>query len=221
MIDIEGYMAELTARLKERFDGRLVYVGLQGSYRRGEANEKSDVDVMAVLDELNVEDLDAYKALIASLNVGAPSCGFICGAKELANWNALEVCQLVHETLDYYGTLKGLVPSYTDEDVRSYVKSSAAAGYHMLCHEYVYADAQACGQNLRGCYKALFPLLQNLHYLRSGHYAATKKELLGLLGGEDRELLLRAMELKQGGACRVPEDFRRIFLWCRNLLQTL
>ena len=41
-MNIESYMEGLTEKLKAHFGQRLIYVGLQGSYLRGEANEESD-----------------------------------------------------------------------------------------------------------------------------------------------------------------------------------
>ena len=59
MIDIQIYMSELIDQLKNAFDGRLLYVGLQGSYMRGEATEESDMDAMVVLEKA----LEAYNSL--------------------------------------------------------------------------------------------------------------------------------------------------------------
>ena len=79
MISIDIYVEELTAELKNAFGGRLLYVGLQGSYLRGEANENSDIDIMAVIDNLTVEDLKAYKKAVMTVGDYDKSCGFICG----------------------------------------------------------------------------------------------------------------------------------------------
>ena len=52
MFDITAYMEEFTAAMRREFGERLVFVGLQGSFRRGEAKEGSDIDAVTVLDEL-------------------------------------------------------------------------------------------------------------------------------------------------------------------------
>ena len=64
MFDVQSYLERLTALLREAYGERLVYVGLQGSYLRGEATEESDIDVMAVVDDLSQSDLDAYRRAI-------------------------------------------------------------------------------------------------------------------------------------------------------------
>ena len=67
MFNPEDYLARLTARLTEAFGARLIYVGLQGSYLRGEAGPDSDIDAMVVLDRLTPADLDAYRRIIHTL----------------------------------------------------------------------------------------------------------------------------------------------------------
>ena len=85
-VDIEKYVTELIERLKQKFAERLIYVGLQGSFRRGEADENSDIDIMVTLDRLTETDLDSYREIIAGLPAFERSCGFISGRDELKNW---------------------------------------------------------------------------------------------------------------------------------------
>lgn len=91
MIDIKAYMRELVKTLKTVFENRLLYVGLQGSYLRDEATEKSDIDVMVIIDEMKPNDLKEYKKVIKESGNYDKSCGFICESNELLNWNPLEI----------------------------------------------------------------------------------------------------------------------------------
>ena len=77
-----NYVKTLIAALREEFGERLLYVGLQGSWLRGEATEDSDIDIMAVLNELDPADMDAYRRVVKSLDYADRSCGFLCGRKE-------------------------------------------------------------------------------------------------------------------------------------------
>lgn len=61
MINVDAWMAELLPQLQQVFDERLRYVGLQGSYRRGEATENSDIDVVVLLNTVALDDLDTYR----------------------------------------------------------------------------------------------------------------------------------------------------------------
>ena len=221
MINTEDYISELIHMLKAKFDNRLCYVGLQGSYLRGEATDSSDIDIMVVLDELSVADLDDYRAIIESLGDFDKSCGFICSKKDLANWNPLEICNLLHSTKDYFGILGMLVPAYTEQDIRNFLKFSLNNLYHEICHRYIHADQERNVQALPFTYKGAFFILQNLHYLRSGEFAGTKVELLERLDGIDRAILERLMAYSRGENCDFAESYELLFHWCQETLHSL
>ncbi len=92
--NIDNYLENLISRCKESFGSRLVYVGLQGSWLRGEATENSDIDVMIVIDGFSVEDMKTYRDILKEIGWFEKSCGFICAKEDLANWNSLESLQL-------------------------------------------------------------------------------------------------------------------------------
>lgn len=137
--DIEVYMQTIKQELLNTFGDELVYLGLQGSFRRGEARESSDIDVMVILEEFTVERMAEYREILKRVGNFNKSCGFICGRKEMKNWNRFEICQLLHETKDYYGILSQLVPAYSRQDVQDYLKTGAGNLYHELCHRYIHA----------------------------------------------------------------------------------
>ncbi len=216
MVDIENYIIGLTDALKAKFGERLLYIGLQGSYLRGEATEDSDIDIMAVIDGLSVSDLDTYRRTIESMDHFDKSCGFICGRADLANWNPLEIGHLLHTTKDYYGVLRELVPEYTADDMRNFVKMSLNNLYHEICHRYIHAGREENAALLPMTYKGVFFILQNLYYLRNGEFIATKAELLSLLDGKDRAVLSRAMALGKGEAYDFAVSFELLFGWCKE-----
>ena len=221
MIDTEAYIDQLKKKLIQRFGTRLVYMGLQGSYLRGEATDSSDIDVMVVLEKLSVSDLDHYREIIREMDHFERSCGFICSKMDLANWNPLEIWQLLNGTKDCHGTLRQLVPAYTKEDIRTFVKLSLNNMYHEICHRYIHSGYEKNKAKLAGTYKGVFFILQNVYYLRNGVYIGTKAELLSLLGGNDQAVLLRSIELSNGIADDFPESFELLFNWCQNTLSTL
>ena len=49
MFKIDEYISSLIELLKVAYRERLLYVGLQGSYLRGEATDHSDIDIMVVI----------------------------------------------------------------------------------------------------------------------------------------------------------------------------
>lgn len=221
MIGVEKYISNLKEALLACFGSRLVYVGLQGSYLRGEATENSDIDIVAVVDKLAVSDLDKYRCIIQTMGDFDKSCGFICGKEDLANWNPLEIHHLVNGTKDYYGALKDLVPNYTEGDIRNFIKLSLNNMYHQICHRYIHSVDNKNLSKLAGAYKGVFFILQNLYYLNTGMYIATKSELLPLLDEKNRVVLKHGIELSNGVTHDFDESFFLLFTWCQETLKTL
>lgn len=211
-------MRELVSALRGKFGSRLIYVGLQGSYLRGEAIENSDIDPMVVIDDLSVTDLDIYQETIMTLRDAEKSCGFICGRVELANWNPLEICHLLHSTKDYYGKLSELVPLYTNTDVRNFAKLSVNNLSHEICHRYLHSSVEKNAERIAGSYKQVFFILQNVHYLESGLFAATQRELIPRLAGKDAQVLRTAVELRAGKSYEFQELFELLYSWCRDIM---
>ncbi len=213
MFVVDEYLQKLIGACNNAFGDRLVYVGLQGSYMRGEATDKSDIDVMIVLEDFSVADMDVYREILKEIGEYEKSCGFICGRKEMMQWNPLEVCQLRHTTKDLLGELKEFLPSSTREDEINYVKLSLGNLYHELCHRYIHADRKKNIAAFRGTCKGLFFLIQNLHFLESGAFAVTKRVLKEQVSEEDRTVLDMA---------GLPDDFdynmafRLVFDWCQS-----
>ncbi len=217
-VDLDEYLGSLIPECRSVFGNRLLYVGLQGSYLRGEANENSDIDIMMLLDQLTVKDMDAYRIILEKVGHSDKACGFICGKDEMTRWNPLEVCQLKHTTKDLYGTLTDYLPDASREDEINYVKLSLGNLYHELCHRYIHANREKNAMKLRGAGKGLFFLIQNMHYLESGRFVTTKRELKKLVSEEDRVMLSMA-ELPDG--YDFDEAFSAVFHWCQAAFDRL
>ena len=111
MFDLDKYLADLILNCRSAFGERLLYMGLQGSWLRGEAHENSDIDIMVILDRFSVRDMDTYRGILREIGFYERSCGFICGKDEMKRWNPLEVCQLRHTTKDLVGVLTDYLPN--------------------------------------------------------------------------------------------------------------
>ena len=159
MFDLDKYLRDLVQNCRTVFGERLLYIGLQGSYLRGEANENSDIDVMVILDRFSMKDMDSYREILKMIGFYERSCGFICGREEITRWNPLEVCQLRHTTKDIYGVLKDYLPRATREDEIYYVKLSLGNLYHELCHRYTHTDKETNKVKFRGTCKSVFFLI--------------------------------------------------------------
>ena len=213
MFDLDGYLRALILGCQSTFGDRLKYVGLQGSYLRGEAHENSDIDIMLILDRFSVRDMDTYRDVLKEIGFYEKSCGFICGREEMARWNPLEVCQLRHATKDLLGALGNYLPLATREDEINYVKLSLGNLYHAICHRYIHADKEKNISAFRGTCKSVFFLIQNMNYLESGRYILTKKALKEAVSQEDRRVL-ELDELPDG--YDFDHAFAVLFAWCQG-----
>ena len=213
MFDLQQYLNDLILNCRSVFGDRLLYVGLQGSYLRGENHENSDIDVMVILDRFSVLDMDAYREVLKKIGFFEKSCGFICGKEEMKRWTPLEVCQLRHTTKDLLGVLTDYLPHATREDEISYVKLSLGNLYHELCHRYIHADREKNTAKFRRTCKSVFYLIQNLHFLESGLFILTKKELKEAVSADDR----RVLELEElSDVYDFEQAFVFLFTWCQS-----
>ena len=213
MFDLDKYLADMIMNCRSAFGERLLYVGLQGSWLRGEAHENSDIDVMVILDRFSVRDMDTYRGILKEIGSYEKSCGFICGKDEMKRWNPLEVCQLRHTTKDPVGVLSDYLPPATREDEINYVNLSLGNLYHELCHRYIHEDREKNAAKLRSTCKGVFFLIQNMHCLESSHFILTKTGLKEAVSSEDR----RVLELEElPDVYDFDQAFSSLFAWCQS-----
>ncbi len=220
---IDIYCEKFLAALRGAFGDRVCYVGLQGSYLRGEATAHSDIDMMVILDDLSVEDMKRYRDMLEEIGDADRACGFICSADEMRNWNPLEACQLSFTTKDLFGELAAYLPRWTIEDEKNYAKMSLNNLYHALCHGFIHASAEHMAECLLPLYKGAFFILQNTSYLaecrtnvNAAVFPLTKAALLERLQGEDRLILQTLMGMTSGGPVAPERHFTLLHSWCRN-----
>lgn len=218
MFDINEYIESIMTKCKAAFGERLMYIGLQGSYLRGEAHEDSDIDIMVIIDRFTVEDMDTYRSILKDIGYYEKSCGFICGKAEMSNWNPLEVCQLHHTTKDLFGTLGDFLPAAGRQDEINYVKFSLGNIYHELCHRYIHSSRDKNTAKLRLTCKGLFFLIQNIYYLESGRFINSREELKKLVSAKDRAVL-KISELPDN--YDFDKAFRQVFVWCADAFERI
>ena len=213
MFDLDKYLADLILNCRSAFGERLLYVGLQGSWLRGEAHENSDIDVKVILDRFSVRDMDTYRGILKEIGSYEKSCGFICGKDEMKHWSPLEVCQLRQTTKDLVGNLMDYLPPATREDEINYVNLSLGNLYHELCHRYIHEDREKNAAKLRSTCKGVFFLIQNMHFLESSHFILTKTGLKEAVSSEDR----RVLELEElPDVYDFDQAFSSLFAWCQS-----
>ena len=109
VIDITVWMQDFLQTLNEIFANRVWFVGLQGSYGRGEATETSDIDVVVILDELSASDIQKYNTMLDALPHREMICGFLSGKDELLNWEPSDLFQFYYDTSPIQGSLDELL----------------------------------------------------------------------------------------------------------------
>lgn len=202
MIEITSWAGALARKLAARFGPRLLFLGYQGSYARGEATPESDIDIVTLLDRLTPADLDTYRETVRSMQLcpgsclqdpatwpqaNVEACGFICGKEELRRWPRQDLLSLALDTRPVLGSLEPYLPAFTPNDRREALSTAAANLYHAACHAYLYEDRD---QSLPGLLKAAFFALRLRALCTDGAYHAGKSELsLCLQDREDRDLM--------------------------------
>ena len=112
MIEINTWMNGFLKSINEAFGSRVWFVGLQGSYGRGEARDTSDNDVVVILDELSAADIKAYNDMLDTLPHRELICGFVSGKDELLNWEPSDLFQFCNDTTPIKGSLESLVVQF-------------------------------------------------------------------------------------------------------------
>mgnify|MGYP002530940646 FL=1 len=171
MLNIESWLPLWSRAVLERFGGRVLFLGLQGSRARGEAREDSDIDTVLVLDRLEASDLAALREALAPLPERGKLCGFVSGRAELLAWEPGELFQFYHDTRPVLGSLDFLLPLLNREAALSSVRTGAGAVYHGCAHYLLHGGAP---EELQ---KAAFFTLRALCWLDTGIFPASRAAL--------------------------------------------
>ncbi|MBD5647831.1 MAG: nucleotidyltransferase domain-containing protein [Desulfovibrio sp.] len=208
MIDPATWMPAAVVGLKQAFGPRLCFVGLQGSYRRGEATEASDIDLCVILDRLDAADFPRLREVLDALPEGEKAAGFVAGAPELAAWPRFELFGFAQDMDAWYGELAPLLPPITQADIVLGVRTALAA----LCHEATQALllalrlSPAAAKSVRhSLAKAFLRVLQGVISLRAGIFPRDRAEARRWATEEEAAVLKEAESLalaELAAACR-------------------
>ena len=151
MIDMTVWMPSFLQTLKETFASRVWFVGLQGSYGRGEATETSDVDIVVILDELSAKDIKTYNDMLAPLPHRDLICGFLSGKSEILNWEPSDLFQFCNDTTPIKGSLDEVFAMVDENAVNRAIKIGACNIFHGCVHNMLHEKSEDI---LRGLYKS-------------------------------------------------------------------
>ena len=213
MIDITAWMQNFLQTLNETFRDRVWFVGLQGSYGRGEATETSDIDVVVILDELSAIDIQTYNDMIDSLPHRELICGFLSGKKEIMNWEPSDLFQFCNDTTPIKGSLDEVVAVVDKSAVNRAIKIGACNIFHGCVHNLLYEKSEDI---LRGLYKSASFVVQAIAFNQTGNYISHQKDLLQVVSSDERAILETFMNLKNGGAAEFNSMSETLFAWSKK-----
>ena len=213
VIDISVWMERFLQALDESFGRRVYFVGLQGSYARGEATQSSDIDTVVILDELSTADIQSYNAMLDTLSHREMICGFLSGRRELLNWEPSDLFQFYYDTRPVRGSLDEVLALLDDAAVGRAIKTGACNIYHGCVHNMLYEKSE---EILRGLYKAASFVVQAVCFRKTGSYIRRQKDLLDAVSPEERRILSTFLDLKSGGEVCFDEMSEMLLTWVKN-----
>ena len=216
MIDINGWMNDFLQKLNEAFANRVWFVGLQGSYGRGEATETSDIDVVVILDELSVSDIQTYQDMLVTLPHRALICGFVSGKDEIMNWEPSDLFQFYHDTTPIIGSLDDLLPLIDNAAVERAIKMGAGNIYHGCVHNMLHEKNE---EILKGLYKAASFVVQAIVFKQTGNYIKHHSRLLQVASVEEQMITETFLKYKNGEAVDFNAASQILFEWSKKWIK--
>ena len=213
MIDMQSFMTLFTSALTRTFSGRVWFVGLQGSYARGEATAQSDIDVVVILDELTAADLAAYRQMLNTLPHRELICGFISGKNEILSWEPSDLFQFYYDTTPIKGSLEELLPSLDKTAVDRAIKIGACNIYHGCVHNMLHEKSDDI---LRGLYKSASFVVQAIVFRQTGKYIKHQKELLQFVSDDEQDIIEIFLSLKNGEKVEFDLMSEALFVWSKK-----
>ena len=213
MIDITNWMSNFMQTLNKTFENRVWFVGLQGSYGRGEATETSDIDVVVILDELSAKDIQIYNDMLDTLSHRKLICGFLSGKNEIMNWEPSDLFQFCNDTTPIKGTLDEVFALIDENAINRAIKIGACNIFHGCVHNMLHEKSEDI---LRGLYKSASFVVQVLVFKQTGNYIKYQEELLKVVSSDELIIVENFMNLKNGGAVDFSLMSETLFDWAKK-----
>ena len=213
MIDITTWMQNFLQTLNETFRERVWFVGLQGSYARGEAIETSDIDIVVILNELSALDIQIYNTMLDTLSNRELICGFLSGKEELMNWEPSDLFQFCHDTTPIKGSLDEVMAVVDESAVNRAIKIGVCNIFHGCVHNMLHEKSEDI---LRGLYKSASFIVQAIVYKQTGNYIKHQEELLTVATPNEQAIINTFLSLKKGGTVDFIPMSEALFVWAKQ-----
>ena len=215
MIEITTWMDGFLKVLNDNFENRVWFVGLQGSYGRGEATNTSDIDIVVILDELSASDIQKYNTMLDALPHRELICGFLSGKDELLHWEPSDLFQFYYDTTPIKGSLDELLTVIDEAVVSRAIKIGACNIYHGCMHNMLHEKSE---DTLRGMYKSASFVVQAIAFKQTGKYIKSQKDLLDVVSADERKIVETFLKLKNGDAVEFNTMSEELFAWAKKLI---
>ena len=213
MVDITTWMNDFLQNLNHTFENRVWFVGLQGSFARGEATETSDIDVVVILDELSAMDIQTYNKMLNTLPYRELICGFLSGKDDIMNWEPSDLFQFCHDTTPIKGSLDEVLTLVDENAVNRAIKTGACNIFHGCVHNMLHEKSEDI---LRGLYKSASFVVQAIVFKQTGNYIKHQEELLQALSSNERGIIETFLNLKNGGTVDFNSMAETLFDWSKK-----
>ena len=218
MIDINTWTNQFLQALTETFNDRVWFVGLQGSYGRGEATETSDIDMVVILDQLSPADIQMYHAMLDTLPHRELTCGFLSGKQEILNWEPSDLFQLYYDTKPIKGSLDELLPLIDDTAICRAIKTGVCNIFHGCVHNMLYEKSEDI---LRGLYKSASFVVQAIAFKQTGNYISHQKDLLQVVSPDEQIIVDSFLDLKAGRTIDFSKMSENLFVWSKKWIEMM
>ena len=213
MVDINSWLDKFLQKLNEVFKSRVWFLGLQGSYGRGEATETSDIDVVVILNEFTVSDIQAYNDMLDTLPHRELICGFVSGKDEIMNWEPADLFQFYNDTTPIKGSLDELLPKIDSVAVDRAIKIGACNIYHGCVHNMLHTKNEDI---LKGLYKAASFVVQAIVFKQTGDYIKHQNQLLQAALLDEKIVIETFLKYKNGETVDFNSASEILFEWSKK-----
>ena len=213
MIAISVWQQIFLQKLHEAFGDRVWFVGLQGSYGRGEATEASDIDMVVILDELSAMDIQNYNKMLDTLPHRELICGFLSGKDDIMNWEPSDLFQFCHDTTPIKGSLDEVLTLVDENAVNRAIKIGACNIFHGCVHNMLHEKSEDI---LRGLYKSASFVVQAIVFKQTGNYIKHQRELLTVANPDEQTIINTFLSLKKGGTVDFIPMSETMFTWSKK-----
>jgi len=213
MVDITTWMNDFLQNLNHTFENRVWFVGLQGSYGRGEATETSDIDVVVILDELSAMDIQTYSKILDTLPHRELICGFLSGKDDIMNWEPSDLFQFCYDTTPIKGSLDEVMAVVDENAVNRAIKIGACNIFHGCIHNMLHEKNEDI---LRGLYKSASFVVQAIVFKQTGNYIKHQEELLTVATHNEQVIINIFLSLKKGGTVDFTPMSETLFAWSKK-----